>query len=149
MTETRFSRIARSVVGGLLVLESLGMLAVAFFGAIIGGLSGALAFVAGAGNATNTQIARGFALIGASLAAPFLVAAVLAMGGLLLLLRKKRNLIITAGVVVIAAQVAFQVFLAEGFHVATLGLGLVHALAIAVGLAFVPVTPPRQVAPAR
>ncbi|MET0793567.1 MAG: hypothetical protein ABW061_18755 [Polyangiaceae bacterium] len=146
MLETRWSLIARWVVGGLLVLEALAMLFLAMGVAIIGGLAGMLAFGVGGGNATSQQLAQGFAVIVITLASPFVIALVLGVGGALLLLRLGRRLVITAGLVAIAAQLAFHVFAKEGFHTVELFPCVLHLTAIAVALSCLP--PPMKLAAA-
>lgn len=138
MGETRLSLNARVIVGGLLVLESLLVLIVAVFTAIIGGLVGPLAFLAGGGGATDDKIAQGFAVIALTIASPFVAAGVLSVGGVFLLLGRRKRVVITAGIFAMTAQVALHLSLAEGFHAAELVPGAVHLLAIAVGFTFVP-----------
>lgn len=144
MTEKQ-SRLACLVVGGLLLLESIFTLFIALFAGIIGTLVGGLAIGVGAGSATNEQFAKGIAAIALTLAAPFVVAAVLSMEGLLLLIRKQGKLIIAAALLVIAAQVAFHPVFQQRFHVADLVLGAVQLAAIA--LAF-PLTRAKALTPA-
>ena len=140
MKEKRWSFIARSVVGVLLVLESLALLFVGAFTAIVGSLVGGLAFVAGAGAATEKQVAHGFLAIAFTIASPFLVAAALGLGGVFLILRMGRPIIIAASLVAIAAEVAFQVLVAEGIHAAALVPYALHVVAIALAFAVVPRT---------
>jgi hypothetical protein len=138
MPETRFSLIARTVAGGLLLLESLLMLIVGVFGGMIGGLMGALAFLVGGGSATDEQLAQGFAVIAITIASPFVMAAVLAVGGVFILLRRRSGVIIATGIFAVAAQIAFHPIFKERFHAAELVPCVVHLLAIVVGVVFVP-----------
>src|SRR5262245_37294243 len=114
----RFARAAPVVVGALLLLESVAVLFVAMFTAVVGGLVGALAFGVSAGSATSRQLAETTVVMVASLASPFLVALVLAAGGTFLLLRRGKSVVIGAGVVALVAQVVFHFVVAEGFHTA-------------------------------
>ena len=138
MTEQRWSRIVRVVVGGLLLLEAIAMLILAVFVSIIGSLAGALAFGVSGGSATDEQLAQGFAVIAVSIASPFVVASVLAVGGVLLLLRRGSSAVIAAGGFAIAAQIAYHPFFQAGFHAVELLPGVLHVLTIAVGFACVP-----------
>lgn len=138
MAEKRWANVARSIVGGFLVIESLAMLFLGGLTTIVGGLAGGLAFLAGAGNATEDQIRNTFLVMALSLASPYVVAAVLAAGGVFLLLGKRKGIIVAAGMLAIAAQVAFHRFVAPEFHAAELVPCAAHLLAIAIGIAFVP-----------
>jgi hypothetical protein len=138
MGENRLALLAPRVVGGLLVLESLGIMFLAVFAAIVGSLAGALAFGVSGGSATNEQVAQAAVVMAITLASPFVVAGVIAVGGVLLLLRRRRGVVITVGVFAVVAQIAFHHFFAEGFHVAELVPCAVNLLAIAVAFAFVP-----------
>jgi len=138
MKEKRWSIIARSIVGVLLVLESLALLFVGAFTAVVGSLVGGLAFVAGAGSATHEQVAQGFAAIALTIASPFVVAAALGLGGVLLILRLGRPMIIAAGLIAIGAEIAFQVLVAEGFHAVALIPYALHAGVIALSFSVVP-----------
>jgi hypothetical protein len=140
MREMRWSQIAPAVVGGLLLLEAGAMLIVAFVTFIIGGLVGMLAFVAGAGGATDEQIAQGFGMIALTLASPFVMTGVLGFGGVMLLLRWGRYVTVVASVVAILAQIAFHVYVDQGFHPAGLAPLALHVLAIVVAFAYVPVS---------
>lgn len=138
MRENRLGQVAPLVVGGLMMLEAAAMFVVAGVTVIIGGLVGALAFVGGAGGASDKQIAQGFAMIALTLATPFVVTAVLGLGGLMLMMRWGRRLVIASAVVAIGAQVVFHVYLAEGFHPAGLAPLVLHLLAILVACVYVP-----------
>jgi len=139
MTEERWSRIARAVIGGLLLLEAIGMLILAVFVSMIGSLTGVLAFGVSGGGATDQQLAQGLAVIALSIASPFVVGSALAVGGVLLLLRRGSSAVIAAGGFAIAAQIAYHPFFQAGFHAAELLPGVLHVLTIAVGFACVPV----------
>lgn len=139
MTEQRWSRVARIVVGGLLLIEAIVLLILAVFVSIIGSLAGALAFGVSGGSATDAQVAQGLAVIVVTIASPFMVGSVLAVGGMLLLLRRGSSAVIAAGGFAIAAQVAYHPFFQAGFHAAELLPGVLHVLTIAVGFACVPV----------
>src|SRR5687768_6295129 len=104
MAESYLSRIARVVVGALLVVESIVLVMVGVFAGIVGGLAGALAFAAGGGGATDAQLAQGFALVAISLASPFVVAAALVLAGILLPVSRGRGVIVAAGIFALAAQ---------------------------------------------
>jgi hypothetical protein len=140
MPEKRWSLVARSVVGGLVLLESLGLLFIAAVTAIVGSLLGGLAFVAGAGGATDKQVAQGFAAIALTIASPFLIAAVLGLAGVLLILRLGRPIIVAAGLSAIAAQTAFQVLIAGRFYATALVPYALHVALIVLGFAVVPRT---------
>jgi hypothetical protein len=135
MTEKQ-AQLACLVVGGLLLLESVATLFIALFAGIIGTLVGGLAIGVGAGSATNEQFAKGIAVIVLTLAAPFVVAAVLSIEGLLLLIRRRGKVIIAAALVAITAQIAFHPIFEQRFHAADLVLCAVQLAAIALALPF-------------
>ncbi len=125
--------VAPLVVGGLLLLESIAMLIMAVFVALIGGLTGALAFGVGAGSATNEQIARGALMVALTISSPFVMAGALALQGWLLVFRRGRVIVIAAAVVALALQVCFHVWLEEGFHLAELVPIALQLAAIGLG----------------
>lgn len=135
MTEKQ-AQLACLVVGGLLLLESIVTLFIAVFAGIIGTLVGGLAIGVGAGTASNEQFAKGIAVIALTLAAPFVVAAVLSVEGLLLLIRKRGKLVIATALLAITAQVAFHPIFERQFHVADLVLCAVQLAAIALAFQF-------------
>jgi hypothetical protein len=137
--EQRAPFVARMVIGALLILESLVLLVVAGFIAIIGGLAGALSFLAGAGSATPEQVTQGFTIIALTLATPFVMTAIIGAGGFLLLLGRWRVAIVAAGVLAIAAQVALHLLTEEGFQLLEVVPIVLHLATITAGLAFVPV----------
>jgi hypothetical protein len=137
-TEGTPARVARVVAGGLLVLEALVMLGVALFVGLIGGLAGAMAVIFGSGGATDAKLAQGIAVIALTIVSPFVVAAVLGVGGVLLLLRKGRPVVIAAGFFAIAAQVAFHLLVEKEFHAAELVPCALHLLVIVVGFVGMP-----------
>src|SRR5262249_17270091 len=131
--------------GALLVIESLVMLLVANFVGILGGLTWALALGVSGGSATDRQIAEAAHVMELTIPSPFVVAGVLAVGGVLLLLRRGRPIGVGALAVAIAAQVAFHYVAKEGFHALDLVPCTLHLLAITVALALIP---PRAATPA-
>lgn len=115
MPESRASYTARMLVGVLLLLESAALFVLASFTAIIGGLTGLLAFGFGAGSSTDEQIAQGFAMIAVTIIAPFVGTVLLLLAGVLLLFRRGKAVIIAAGMAALAAQAVFHVYVEEGF----------------------------------
>jgi hypothetical protein len=138
MTEKRLPLLACQVVGGLLVLESIAMLILALFFGVVGTLMGALAFGVGAGDATDKQLVQGVAVILLTLASPFVLAAVLAVGGVFLLLRRRKGIVVAAAVIAIAAQLTAHLYLGKGWSFAELLPFAVQLAAIFVAFAFVP-----------
>lgn len=132
-------QIAPGIVGGLLVLESFLMLIVGAFVVIVVILLGPLAFLPSDGSAaTGGQLLRGPAVLAITLASPFVVAAVLWVGGVLLMLRKRMRVVIAVGVCVIMAQIVFHVHFWEPFQPVELIPFAVHVSAIAVAFARMP-----------
>jgi hypothetical protein len=134
MRESRLSRILPAVLGGLLVLEAIALLMIACFSLIIGSLVGMLAFVGGAGAATDKQILQGFAMIAVTLASPFVVAGAVGLGGSLLLIRKGRAMIVLSAVLAIAAQVVFHLVIPETVSAKAVIPLVLQGLAIVVAL---------------
>ncbi len=134
----QLSIIARMVVGVLLVLEAIAMLFVGVFVGMIGGLAGVLAFGVSGGGATSAKLTQGIAVMALTIASPFVMAAVLLVGGVLLLLRRGKYVVIAIGIFAIAAQVAFHPIFEARLHAAELVPGALHLLAIALAFGFVP-----------
>ena len=135
--ESRSSRIARAVVGGLLVAESLAMLVAALF-AVVGSLSGVLALGGFAGGAKEAVVGHGIGVVVLATLTPFVVTVALGVGGALLLLRRRRGVIVAAGLLALAVQIAFHVFVEGVFHAAELVPCAVHVAAVVVGFTCVP-----------
>lgn len=114
------------------------MFTLASFIAMIGGLMGGLAFVSGAGSATDEQIAKGFAMIGLTIVSPFVVASSVALAGVLLLFRRQPLTVVVACAFALLAQLVFHVFVDRGFHAAGLVPAVLHLTAIGVVLKCVP-----------
>jgi len=138
MPQSRWSRYAPVVVGALLMLEAALLLAVGMITAIIGSLVGMLAFVAGAGDATEKQVAQGFAMIGVTLASPFVLAGLISFAGLFLILGRKKGLVIAVSILALAAQAGFHRLLEEPFSAGALVPVVLHVLAIVMAVVFIP-----------
>jgi hypothetical protein len=132
MSDLRWLRLAPIIVGWLLVVESVMMFAVVYFFSVLGALlaGGFDAFTSD--NATEEEVKEGFRRIMLTIVAPILLGSDIALAGVLVLVRRQPMLAVAACIVAVLAQIAFHVFVVDGFHWSSLLPAFLHVAAIGV-----------------
>jgi hypothetical protein len=143
--EAALWRVVPRVIGGLVLVEASAGLMMAVFIAILGGLVTSLAFLGGAGGATDKQVSHVFHMVGLTLATPFLLVGILGVSGVLLILRTGRAVVISGTAICLLAQLAFHLLTNDsGLHPADLVPLTIQLAAMGVAIAL-----PRTALPAK
>lgn len=108
LPEQRFERIIRKVVFSYFIAEAVGLIMIAPFAFIFAPLMGGLA-MAGAGNATDSQLKSGWLMISAMAVGPIILAILIILAAMNLARRKRPLLIAIPCFIAILIQIGLYI----------------------------------------